>query len=220
MFTLLQISIHLLSFDTSYKMYWPCTHGRAQIISNGDVRIDLHRINGIKRVCHGSEQRDADHAVKKHSLAFLLSLLWGFFWLDSLFWHRLPSLNLVTTQHYYSAQIDFDMHEFKLFLFSHALKHHHVAWHWRYILLIKRVSFLLGHTQGGASPGKGAPDTFFPTEKICGKIITIMATVRDWPDNPGHIPCWSYWFITSIGKNLFIWELRHNLHIFSNSHIY
>ena len=37
------------------------------------------------------------------------------------------SLSLViSTQHHYSAQIDFDMHKFKLFLFSHALKYHHV----------------------------------------------------------------------------------------------
>ena len=28
-------------------------------------------------------------------------------------------------QHHYSARIDFDMHEFKLFLFSHALRYYH-----------------------------------------------------------------------------------------------
>ena len=64
---------------------------------------------------------------KRHSLAFLLSLLTCFFCLDSLFWHGLASLNLViSTQHHYSAQIDFDMHEFKLFLFIQSLRYHHV----------------------------------------------------------------------------------------------
>ena len=47
--------------------------------------------------------------------------------IDSLFWHGLASLNLViSTQHHCSAQIDFDIHVFKLFLFSHALRYHHV----------------------------------------------------------------------------------------------
>ena len=65
--------------------------------------------------------------LKRYSLAFLLSLLSRFFCLDSLFWHGLASLNLViSTEHHYSAQIDFDMQEFKLFLFSHALRYHHV----------------------------------------------------------------------------------------------
>ena len=33
-FTLLQNSVYLLSFDTSYKMYWPCMnkHGPFQIV--------------------------------------------------------------------------------------------------------------------------------------------------------------------------------------------
>ena len=44
-----------------------------------------------------------------------------------LFWHGLAILKLVmSTQHHYSAQIDFNMHEFlNLFLFSHALRYHH-----------------------------------------------------------------------------------------------
>ena len=106
--------------------------------------------------------------LKRHSLAFLLSLLSCFFCLDSLFWHGLANLNLViSTQHRYSAQIVFDMHEFKLFPFIHALRYHHVfgikwkkrncSWKWSIqfvsslrgnedISLIKRVSFLLGRT--------------------------------------------------------------------------
>ena len=31
---------------------------------------------------------------------------------------------VISTQHHYFAQIDFDMHEFKLFFFSHALRYH------------------------------------------------------------------------------------------------
>ena len=65
--------------------------------------------------------------LKRYSFAFLLSLLSCFFCLDFLFGHGLASLNLViSTQHHYSAQIDFDMHEFKLFLFSNALRYRHV----------------------------------------------------------------------------------------------
>ena len=65
--------------------------------------------------------------LKRHSLAFRLSLLSCSFCLDSSFWHGLASLNLViSTQHHYSAEIDFDMHEFKLFFFIHALRYHHV----------------------------------------------------------------------------------------------
>ena len=33
---------------------------------------------------------------------------------------------VISTQHDYSAQIDFDMYEFKSFLFSHALRYHYV----------------------------------------------------------------------------------------------
>ena len=55
-------------------------------------------------------------------VSFVMFLL-----LDSLFWHGLASLNLViSTQHHYSAQIVFDMHEFKLFPFIHALRYHYV----------------------------------------------------------------------------------------------
>ena len=106
--------------------------------------------------------------LNRHSLAFLLFLSSCFFCLDSSFWHGLASLNLViSTQHHYSAQLDFDMHEFKLFLFSNALRYRHVfgikwkkgkcPWTWsrkfeenlggnENISLIKRVSFFLGHT--------------------------------------------------------------------------
>ena len=76
--------------------------------------------------CHVSEQRDV---LIRHSLGFLLSLLSCFFCLDSLYWHGLSLASLksvISTQHHYSAQIDFDMHEFKLFLFSHALRYHYV----------------------------------------------------------------------------------------------
>ena len=95
--------------------------------------------------------------LKRHSLAFLLSLLSCFFCLDSLFWHGLASLNLViSTQHHYSAQIVFDMHK-ELYLFHfHScieislcvwyqmreeklpliMKHivcFNLAWQWRYL---------------------------------------------------------------------------------------
>ena len=102
-------------------------HGRARTISNCYVKLDLRRIISweLSRACHDSENWDV---LKRHSLAFLLSLLSCFFCLDSLFWHGLVSLNLaISTQHKlhnYSAQIVFDMHEFKLFPFIHALRYH------------------------------------------------------------------------------------------------
>ena len=107
--------------------------------------------------------------LKRHSLAFLLSLLSCFFCLDSLFWHGLASLNLViSTQHHYSAQIDFDMHEFKLVLSvrhwgiimclisnerrEYALDNEayvvwlKLAWQWRY--LTDEMGFLFSGTHG------------------------------------------------------------------------
>ena len=42
-FTLLQNSVYPLSFDTSYKMYWPCM-AKHEPFENGDVKIDLRRI--------------------------------------------------------------------------------------------------------------------------------------------------------------------------------
>ena len=88
--------------------------------------------------------------LKRHSLAFHLSLLSCFFCLDSLFWHGLASLNLViSTEHHSSAQIDFDMHKFKLFLFSHALRYHHVfgiKWKKRKMLLIPKYIVWLNLT--------------------------------------------------------------------------
>ena len=99
-------------------------HDEARTISIGDIKLDWRRmgIEGLNGVCHVSKQRDV---LKRHSLAFLLSLWSCFFRLDFLFWHGLASLNLaISPQHHYSAQIDFDMHEFKLFLFIHALRYH------------------------------------------------------------------------------------------------
>ena len=84
--------------------------------------------------------------LKRHSLAFPLSLLSCFFCLDSLFWHGLAGLNLViSTQHHYSAQIDFDLHEFKLFLFSHAWRYCHVfgiKWKEKMPLIMKHIVWL------------------------------------------------------------------------------
>ena len=116
-FTLLQNSV--------YPFFWHqlqdvlAMHGQARTISNCDVKIDLRRIGiwGLNGVCHVSEQRGV---LKRHSLASVLSLLSCFFCLDSLFWHGLASLNLViSTQHHYSAQMDFGMHQFKLFPVMH-----------------------------------------------------------------------------------------------------
>ena len=151
-YTLLQNSAYPLSFDTSYKMYWLCMnkHGPFQMVMSKVICAEYEfRLNGV---CHVSEQKDV---LKRHSLAFLLSRLSCFFCLDSLFWHGLASLNLViSTQHHYSAQIVFDMHEFTCSLsFMHwdiiiclvsnerrenALIMKHIvwlnlAWQWRYL---------------------------------------------------------------------------------------
>ena len=86
--------------------------------------------NGNLRGKRGLPSFRTKGRVERHSLVFLLSLLSCFFCLDSIFWHGLASLNLaISTQHKlhnYSAQIVFDMHEFELFLFIHALIYHYV----------------------------------------------------------------------------------------------
>ena len=64
-------------------------------------------------VCHVSEQI---MLMKRHSLAFLLSLLSCL-------------ILVISTQHHYSAQIDYDMHEFKLFRFS-------LVMHWDMIMCL------------------------------------------------------------------------------------
>ena len=80
--------------NSVYPLFWHqiqdvlAMHGQARTISNGDVKIDLRRIGGygLNRVCHVSD------VLKRHSLAFLLSLLSCFFCLDSLFWHGLATV--------------------------------------------------------------------------------------------------------------------------------
>ena len=100
-FTLLQNSVYPLSFDTCYKMYWPCMnkHRLFQMVMSKMIcaEWEFKGSNIANGVCQVSEQRDM---LKRHSSAFLLSLLSCFFCLDSLFWHGLASLNLViSTQH-------------------------------------------------------------------------------------------------------------------------
>lgn len=113
--------LFLLTPVTRCVMYWPCMdkHGPFQMVMSEMICAEW----GFKGLSASatSEQNNVLN-LKRHSLAFLLSLLSRFFCLDSLFWHGLTSLNLViSTQHPYSAQIVFDMHEFKLLLFIHAL---------------------------------------------------------------------------------------------------
>ena len=102
-------------------------HAWARIISNGDLKIDLRRM-GIKGLT-GSATFQNKGKCWQDILLFLLSC---FFCLDALFWHGLASLNLViSTKHHYSAQIDFELHEFKLFLFIHALRYHVFGIKWK-----------------------------------------------------------------------------------------
>ena len=98
---------------------WPSTSHFKWWCQNWFAQNRNLRFNGV---CHVWEQRDV---LKRHSMAFVLSLLSCFFCLDSLFWHGLVC-TWSSTQHHYSAKIAFDMHEFKLFLFSHASRYHHV----------------------------------------------------------------------------------------------
>ena len=125
-FTLLQNSVYPLSFDTSYKMYWSCMaeHEQFQMVMSKLICAELE----VKGLTGSATFQNKGMCWKDILLAFLLSLLSCFFLPRLLiFWHGAASLNLViSTQHYYSAQIDFGMHEFELFLFSHALWYHHV----------------------------------------------------------------------------------------------
>ena len=127
-FTLLQNSVYPLSFETSYKMYWPCMtkHEPFQMVMSKLICTEWE-FEGLT----GSATFQKRDVLKRHSLAFLLSLLSGFFCLDSLFWHGLASLNLVISTQHHSVQIDFDMYEFKLFLFIHALRYHVFGIKWK-----------------------------------------------------------------------------------------
>ena len=73
-FTLLQNSVNPLSFHTSYKMYWPymTKHEPFQMVMSKLICAEWEFKGLTGSAMHVSEQRDA---LKRHSLAFLLSLL-------------------------------------------------------------------------------------------------------------------------------------------------
>ena len=72
---------------------WPCMakHEPFQILMSTLICAE-YEFKGLTGSATFQNQRDV---LKRHSLAFLLSLLSCFFCLDSLFWHGLASLNLV-----------------------------------------------------------------------------------------------------------------------------
>ena len=93
--TFLQNSVYHLSFDTSYKMYWPCMnkHWPFQMVMSKMICAEWE-FKGLTGSATMQNKNLKGH-VERHSLVFLLSLLSCFFCLDSLFWHGLASLNLV-----------------------------------------------------------------------------------------------------------------------------
>ena len=87
-FTLLQNSVYLLSFDTSYKMYWPCMnkHWPFQMVMSKIIcaEWEFKGLTGLRLFRKKGR-------VERHSLVFLLSLLSCFFCLDSLRGHSTES---------------------------------------------------------------------------------------------------------------------------------
>ena len=59
--------------------------------------------------------------LKRHSLAFVSFVMFLLLRLRILTWISESMNLLISTQHHYSAQFVFDMHEFKLFPFIDAL---------------------------------------------------------------------------------------------------
>ena len=105
-------AVYLLSFDTSYKMDWPCMtkHEPFKMVMSKFIFAEWE----FKGLTGSATFQNKGTCFVSFVMFLLLRLL------DS-------SLNLViSTQHHHSAQIDFDMHEFKLVLFIHALRYHNV----------------------------------------------------------------------------------------------
>ena len=128
-FTLVQNSIYPLSFDTSYKMYWPCMaeHEPFQMVMSILICAE-YEFKGLMGSATFQNKGTCWKDVEKTfiSISFVSFVMFLLLRLLILTWISY-SLNLViSAQHHYSAQIDFDMHEFKSFLFSHALRYHHV----------------------------------------------------------------------------------------------
>ena len=122
--TFLQNSVYPLSFDTSYKMYWPCMnkHWPFEMVMS-------------KMICAEWDFSDVTGSAKFQNkgtcwktfigISFVSFVMFLLLRLLILTWISESELGHIT-QHNYSAQIVFDMHEFKLFPFIHALRYHYV----------------------------------------------------------------------------------------------
>ena len=122
--TFVQNSVYPLSFDTSYKMYWPCMnkHWPFQMVMSKLICAEWE-FKGLTGSATFQNKGTCWKTFIGNSFVFFVMLLLL----------RLLILTLISeselghiTQHHYSAQIVFDMHEFKLFPFIHALRYHYV----------------------------------------------------------------------------------------------
>ena len=136
-----------LSFDTRYKMYWPCMnkHWPFQMVMS-------------KMICAEWEFKGLTGSATFQNKGTCWKTFIGIFFVSFVMFLLLRLLILTWISeselgHYYSTPLfcaNRDMHEFKLFPFIHALRYHYVfgimmllimkhtvcfnlAWQWRYL---------------------------------------------------------------------------------------
>ena len=122
--TFLQNSVYPLSFDTSYKMYWPCMnkHWPFQMVMSKMICAEWE----FKGLTGSATFQNKGTCWKTFiGISFVSFVMFLLLRLLILTWISEFELGHIT-QHHYSAQIVFDMHEFKLFPFIHALRYHYV----------------------------------------------------------------------------------------------
>ena len=122
--TFLQNSVYPLSFDTSYKMYWPCMnkHWPFQMVMSKMICAEWE----FKGLTGSATIQNKGTCWKTFiGISFVSFVMFLLLRLLILTWISEFELGH-STQHHYSAQIVFDMHEFKLFPFIHALRYHYV----------------------------------------------------------------------------------------------
>ena len=111
-------------FYTSYKMYWPCMnkHWPFQMVMSKMICAEWE----FKGLTGSATFQNKGTCWKTFiCISFVSFVMFLLLRLLILTWISESELGH-TTQHHYSAQIVFDMHEFKLFPFIHALRYHYV----------------------------------------------------------------------------------------------
>ena len=113
-FTFVQNSVYPLSFDTSYKIYWPCMNKRwpFQMVMSKMICAEWE----FKGLTGSATFQNKGTCWKTFiGISFVSFVMFLLLRLLILTWISESQLGHIT-QHHYSAQIVFDMHAFKLSL--------------------------------------------------------------------------------------------------------